>query len=44
MRPMHFRLTSTTDTWDVYATCWTDLMDSLDVLTLSSLIKIERLA
>jgi hypothetical protein len=44
MKPMLFRLTSTTDTWEVEASCWTDLMEQLDVITLSSLVKVERLS
>lgn len=39
---MKFRLTSTTDTWEMEASCWTDLMEKLRVLTLSSLVKVER--
>lgn len=42
MKLMKFRLTSTTDTWEMEASCWTDLMEKLRVLTLSSLVKVER--
>jgi hypothetical protein len=44
MKPMRFLMTSTTEVWEIEATCWTDLMDKLSVLTLSSLVKIERIA
>lgn len=44
MKPMRFRLSTNTETYELEASCWTDLMDKLRVLQLSFLVKIERLS